>query len=205
MLLNAVALNTLLIDGTLVSPVSMPASDSSASANSSSTVIAYLYNTVNSQASSSSTSALGNVKVVATLASSSTNAITNSSGRLVVPVILTSYVPNNLCQGGSHALNTSMLNSTSTHSCVVSIYGNQIIGISHGKLLVQAKLVSGINPAISNSSGAVLKSSAYLKATVSSAVTKTYGGKLIERTLALEECRMMLVPEYLNTMRVTCY
>jgi hypothetical protein len=205
MLLNAVALNTLLIDGTLVSPVSMPASDSSASANSSSTIIAYLYNTVSSQASSSSTSALGNVKVVSKLASSSTNAITNSSGRLVVPVILTSYVPNNLCQGGSHALNTSMLNSTSTHSCVASIYGIRAISIGHGKLLAQTRLISGINTATSKSSSAILSVPAYLKATASSAVTKTYGSKLIERTLALEECRMMLVPEYLNTMRVTCY
>jgi hypothetical protein len=201
MLLNAVALNTLVIGGTLVSPISTPVSTSSAVANSSGSVIAYLYNTVSSQASSS-TSSLGSIKVEARLASGNTSVITNSVGKLVVPVVLTSYIPGNPCQGGSHSINTSTLNSTSTNSCVVSTYGSQALSISYGHLLVQAKLVSSINSAISGSSGAVLSASAYLKGTTSNATTKTYGSKLIERTLALEEYRMMLVPEYLHTMRV---
>jgi hypothetical protein len=202
MLLNAVALNTLVIGGTLVSPISTPVSTSSAVADSSSSVIAYLYNTVSSQASSS-TSSLGSIKVEARLASSNTNAVTSSVGKLVVPVVLTSYVPGNSCQGSSHAINTSTLNSTSTNSCVVSAYGSQAISRSYGQLLVHAKLMSSINSAISESPSAVLSASAYLNSTASNAITKTYRSILIERTLALEECRMMLVPEYLHMMNVT--
>jgi hypothetical protein len=63
--------------------------------------------------------------------------------------------------------------------------------------------MSSINSAISESPSAILSASAYLRGTTSNATTNTYGSKLIERTLALEECRMMLVPEYLHMMNVT--
>jgi hypothetical protein len=201
MLLNAVALNTLLVGGTIVSPVSTPISTSSAVANSSSSIVAYLHSTTSSQAYIS-TNSLGSIKVEARLSSRNTSAVTSSAGKLSVPAIFISYVPGNLCQGKSHALNTSMLNSTSTNNCVVSTYGSQALSISYGQLLVQAKLVSSINLAAGESTNAILNASAYLKGTASNATTKTYGSKLIERTLALEEYRMMLVPEYLHTMRV---
>jgi hypothetical protein len=203
MLLNAVALNTLVIGGTLVSPISTPVSTSSAVANSNGSVIAYLYNTVSSQASSS-TNSLGSIKVEARLASGNTSAVTSSVGKIVVPVVLVSYVPGNLCQGGSHALNTSMLNSTSTNSCVAPTYGSQAISISYGQLLIQAKLASVASIAISGSTGAALSVSAYLNSTTSNTIAKTYRSILVERTLALEEGRMMLVPEYLHMMRVPC-
>jgi hypothetical protein len=202
MLLNAVALNTLVIGGTLVSPISTPVSTSSAMANSSGSVIAKLYNITARSQASSSTSSLASIKVEARLASSNTNAVTSSVGKIIIPVVLISYVPGNLCQGGSHALNTSMLNSTSTNSCVFPAYGSQALSISYGRLLVQAKLASSINSAISESPSAILGVSAYLKGTASNATTKAYDSILIERTLALEECRMMSVPEYLHTMEV---
>jgi hypothetical protein len=201
MLLNAVVLNTLLVGGTLVSPVSMPVSASSAVASSDSSVIAYLVNTPSSQASSKADS-LGSIRVEARLASSNTTAVTSSVGKLVVPVILTSYLPENLCQGSSYALNTGMLNSASTNSCVAPVYGSQAVSVSYGKLLVQAQLVGTPSSAISESSSAVLNASAYLEGSISYAVTTASDSKLIQRTLGLEECRMMIVPEYLHTMQV---
>jgi hypothetical protein len=95
-------------------------------------------------------------------------------------------------------LNSTMLGSNLGGNCLVQEGGNKAISMSSGKLLVTGNY--RVNAYSITSSSGKLTNTANMYSFANSAISNVERAVLVQRSLAAEECRMLNVPYYANTM-----
>ena len=95
-------------------------------------------------------------------------------------------------------LNSSLLGTGLGGNCLVQEGGNRAVSVSSGKLLVTGNFTVDAK-AITRSSSSY-NVTAYMVSVNNRAISNADSAVLVERNLALEECRMLQVPYYPSTM-----